>query len=62
MLIVKRTEQRECRWKHLVSLLVNQGQNSRGGVTGQRRNRGSLMFLVLRDIYTPNEIKCTLVI
>ena len=62
MLIVKRTEQRESRWKYLVSLLVNQGQNRGGGVTVQHRNRRSLMFLVLRDIYTPNEIKCKLVI
>ena len=62
MLIVKRTEQRESRWKYLVSLFVNQGQNSGGRVTGQRRNRRSLMFLALRDISTPNEMKCKLVI
>ena len=33
-----------------------------GGVTGQRRNRRSLMFLVLHDIYTPNEKKGKLLI
>ena len=58
MLIDQRSEQRENRWKFLVSLLVNQGD----GVQGSCTNRRSFMFLVLRDIYTPNKIKCKLII
>ena len=56
-MIGKRSGQRENRWKYSGRLLVNQGENSGGGVTGKSRNRRSLMGLVLRDIYTPNEIK-----
>ena len=56
-MIGKRSGQQENRWKYTGSLLVNQGENSRGGITGKSRNRRSFMGLVLRDVYTPNEIK-----
>ena len=36
--------------------IVNQGENSRGGVSGQNGNRDHQLGQFYRDIYTPNEI------
>ena len=38
-MIGKRSGQQENRWKYSGRLLVNQVENSRGGVTGQHGNR-----------------------